>query len=747
MCRRWRLWTCGGLAVLMPLWAAADSIVTPDTQKAIEETTGRKRPRISPQINMTDVMMPKPAAEDENPEIYFSADELENNQETGVVTARGHVEIVRDNFTVKADKIMYNRPDDTIVAEGNVVLLDDTGDVVFADQAELTDRLSQGTMENIKILMADRTRIAARSFRRAENNKKIMTNAVYSPCDSCRNSSPLWQIKARKVEHNAEKKDVNYQNATLEIKGVPVLYTPFMSHPDPTVKRRSGFLFPRLISNQYLGAGIQPQYFWNISDQEDVLFNPIITSDKGVIAGAAYNRYFVRGDVNASGTFLRDPDSKEDRGNIFARGRYEINDFWVADTDVNYASDSAYLKDLSLPKKDDTWLTSRARMQGFDNRNYAALEAYYYKILSYDLRYANSPYVLPTFTYENISNLSKLGVYNKNSFSAASVYHKDQDNNSQRATWITSWNLPYTSRFGEKYKFVASLKSDLYYVDNYFYEDNPVYDGTTARVFPQAGVEWRLPFIRAGEESRQIIEPIVVAAFAPNQSNKAEKIPNEDSQDIELTDINILNLDRYSGYDRNDTGSRISYGLNWSSYGNAWGRTSALLAQSYEFSDDESFAQADGQEGHLTDYVGRVYASPNEYFDLNYRFKLDKDDYKITYNELSTSFGGNILRMYISYIYFQSNETSSVANADRKELFTSLQTKLTKNWSLDLYNRQDLGEYEGSLEQGALLSYEDECTKVVFNVEKDNSNDPNYEGDFTIGATFYLKTLGGIGTK
>ena len=77
----------------------------------------------------------------------------------------------------------------------------------------------------------------------------------------------------------------------------------------------------------------------------------------------------------------------------------------------------------------------------------------------------------------------------------------------------------------------------------------------------------------------------------------------------------------------------------------------------------------------------------------------------------------------------------------------SLRAKLTKNWSVSIYNRQDLGKNGGSLEKGAFITYEDECTKVIFNIEKDNSDDPEYEGDFKMGATFYLKTLGGVGTK
>lgn len=728
---------------------ADESIVTPDTRKTIAATTENKKIKWSPKVNMTNVLSPqkaKPTSQKDEQEIFFAADEVENNQEQSLITASGKVEIIRGNLTLYADKVIYNQKEDTVTAVGNVVLVEKDGSVIFADYTELNNHMTQGEMKNIKVIMADQSRMAAQSFAGKENDKKVLRNAVYTPCDVCRSSDPLWQIKATKVIHDAENKNINYQNAFVEIKGTPVFYTPYLSHPDPTVKRRSGFLFPRVMSNSYLGGAVQGQYFWSIDDQQDMLFNPIFTTDKGVVYSGAFNKYLYNGNMSISGSYLKDEDNNKNRGNIFAYGRYEINDYWVADTDINYASDNSYLKDLNLPKDDDTWLTSRARLQGFDNRNYASLEAYYYKILSYDLRYANRPMVLPLFNYENYGNPDRYGAYAKTNISFASVTH-EEDNSSHRATMINSWNLPYTSPFGEKYKLVASLKSDFYYVDNYVYEDNKPFTGTAARIFPQVGLEWRLPFIRATEDSRQIIEPIVVAAFAPNQSNKPEKIPNEDSQDVELNDTNILNLDRYSGYDRNDTGSRISYGLNWSSYGNILGRTSVLLAQSYEFSKDESFAAADDQQGSFTDYVGRIYASPNEYFDLNYRFKLDKDDYSVTYSELSSGMGPRILRLYLSYIYFQANETSSVKNEERKELYTGIRSQLTKNWSLSVYNRQDLAQNGGALEYGGFLTYEDECTRLIFNIEKDNSNDPNYEGDFEFGFTFFLKTLGGTGTK
>lgn len=715
-----------------------------NTFKDLEKSTSKINPQFS---SITPIPTSEESSEQET-DIHFSADSVENNQELETVTASGNVEIIRENLTLKADKVIYNQKEDIITAVGNVILVEESGNVIFSDYVELTDKMTRGEMNDIKIILSDKSRIAARKFRQGANDKKIMTNVVYSPCDVCTaNPEPLWQIKAKKIEHNAEDKNVNYQNAVVEVKGVPVFYTPFLSHPDPSVKRRSGFLFPRLSTNSYLGGAIQPRYFISVSDQEDILLDPVISSKKGVVASGAYNKYFYRGDINASGSYLKDPDDKRSRGNIFMTGRYEVNDFWVADTDINYASDSAYLKDLSLPKRDDAWLTSRMSLQGFDNRNYASLDTYYYTLLSYDLQNVNKPTVLPVFSYENISNPTPYGAYAKNTISFASV-SREHDIDSKRATMINSWNLPYTSPFGEKYKFVASVKSDVYYVNNYSYDDDNPYTGAAGRIFPQAGIEWRLPFVRATEDSRQILEPIIVAVAAPDSNNKVSRIPNEDSQDVELNDTNILDLDRYAGYDRNDTGSRISYGVNWSAYGDQYGRTSLFLAQSYQFNKDQSFTEAEEQDGKFTDYVGRAYAAPNKYLDLNYRFKLDKSSLDPTYSELAASFGPDILRAYVGYIFFSSNNASSLDYAEeRKELYTSLRAKLTQNWSIDLYNRQDLVNHGGSLEHGGSLNYEDECVKLMLIVSKDNSSDPDYKGDFEVSFSFFLKTLGGTAAK
>lgn len=692
--------------------------------------------------------------------INFSADELVNDENTGLITAKGEVEINYNKMRLKTDKLVYDQNNDLVKAIGNVRLYTADGSVVYSDNVSLSEQMTVGEMHHIKVLLKDESKVFAESFRKKNNQKKQLTYATYTPCDMCDTQSPLWSISARKVQHDEKSQNVHYNDAVVKIKDVPIFYTPFFSHPDPSVKRRSGLLAPTMGSSNYLGAMFQPRYFWAVDNQTNVLISPIFSSDKGVIWDGQYQKYFYSANTNISGSYLKDNEEtrQQNRGNLFASGRYDINDKWRMKYDLKYVTDYIYLKELSLPYQDDAWLTSNLSFERFSGRDYASVEAYYYKILSYNLRMSNEsqfreingrkPLVAPLIDVETYSDPSSIGSYFKNEFNSASIYHQN-GRQTQRLTSINAWELPFTSSFGEKYRFVASLKSDAYYINKYNYLPNKQYTGTTTRFFPQTGIEWRLPFVRANETSRQIIEPVVVGVLAPNGGNKIDKIPNEDSEDVYFDDTNVLDLDRYAGYDRNDTGSRISYGLRWSSYGDIIGRTSAFLAQSYEKSRDSSFTESldSTKSSNFSDYVGRINAEPNDYLSLNYRFRLDRKSLDAKYSELGAGVGPSFLRAYASYIFLQGNTYYNKLYSERKELYTSLSSDFSQYWSVSIYNLQDLTQNSrGSLEHGGNLIYEDECLKWVTNVKKYNSSNPDLKNSYEFGITFYLKTIGSFGS-
>ncbi len=146
-----------------------------------------------------------------------------------------------------ADTVTYNQRTDTITASGHVSLSQPTGEILFADYLELRNAMGDGFAENVRMLLADRSRLAANTARLTNNNRTELRRAVYSPCDLCKNdpsAPPAWQFVAPQIDHDKEFKLIEMRDATMEIDGWPVFYTPYISMPDPTVKRASGFLDP-----------------------------------------------------------------------------------------------------------------------------------------------------------------------------------------------------------------------------------------------------------------------------------------------------------------------------------------------------------------------------------------------------------------------------------------------------------------------------------------------------------------------
>ena len=189
--------------------------------------------------------------------------------------------------------------------------------------------------------------------------------------------------------------------------------------------------------------------------------------------------------------------------------------------------------------------------------------------------------------------------------------------------------------------------------------------------------------------------------------------------------------------------------MRWSSYGDIIGRTSAFIAQSYEQDKNNSFTKSldDDYDSNFSDFVGRINAEPNEYLNLNYRFRLDKDSLDAKYSELGVGVGPAFLRAYASYIFLQGNTYYNQLYSERKELYTSISSELSQFWSVSIYNLQDMTEdSKGSLEHGGSVIYEDECLKWVTSVKKYNSSNPDLKNNYEFGTTFYLKTIGSFGS-
>ena len=146
----------------------------------------------------------------------FAADEMSHDQTENVVTARGHVEVNHGERTLLADSISYNQNTDTLVANGNIALHLPAGEILFAESMEITGDLKNGLISDLRAVMKDRSRFAAKQAKLVNDETLTMDRAVYSPCEQCKTDPTrplLWQLKAIKIVHDRTKKIISYYDA------------------------------------------------------------------------------------------------------------------------------------------------------------------------------------------------------------------------------------------------------------------------------------------------------------------------------------------------------------------------------------------------------------------------------------------------------------------------------------------------------------------------------------------------------
>ena len=682
--------------------------------------------------------------------VVMQADSLRYDQDTGVVTASGNVEMAHGGRILQADAISYNEQADLVSASGNVVLLEPTGEVLFAEYAELTGDLREGAISGIRVLLAQNARFAANGARRIGGRITDMAKAIYSSCDLCEDdpdAAPLWQIKADRVVHDEALQDIIYYNALFEVYGFPVFWTPYMRTPDPTVERRSGFLTPSYGSSSILGFTLQVPYYWDIAPNKDATITPFITADEGLVMIGQYRERTLTGIYNLNGSITRaDPlgpngeETGEDkwRGHIKADGIWHPDQTWQYGFDIYRASDDNYLSRYDFDNADT--LTSDLYVEGFHGRSYASAFGYVFQGLRRDDDPGETPIVAPQLDYQLVSDPDDHGGFLTIESNAISLT-RSQGTDSRRFTLKGAYERPWVSDSGHILTFRSSLRGDAYQVNDVTIPGQQPYSGFVGRVIPQTSAEWRYPLVRQSGTMQQLIEPIVMPVISPN-TGVDERIPNEDSQEFEFDEVNLFNANRFPGYDRVEGGLRVNYGLRVGVFGFGGGRSELMLGQTWRARADSTFGPETGMDGNFSDYVGRVLISPTNYFDVALRFRVDREDFTIRRNELSFGIGPEELRFDTSYVQLKDPPADVVdTTGEREQIAFAGSFKPLENWTVRADWRQDLTG-EGTINYGGTVVYENECVQFTGQLERRFTDD-----GFNVPETIFLfsvklKTLG-----
>lgn len=700
---------------------------------------------------------PAGAIDPENPPVHLVADQIIHDRELGIVTATGNVEIVQTGKTLTADTVSYNLKQDVISASGNVTLVEPEGNVAFSEYFELTGDFKEGVAQEIRVLLADRSRMRAASARRVAGVRTDYEDPAYTACEPCAEDpgrEPLWQVKAKEATHDQDAKVIEYRDVWMELGGVPIAYTPYLSHPDPTVKRKSGFLVPTAGVSSSLGTNVTVPYFWAINDNQDLTFSPRFLFPKSEVTrtpqAERFDREILRrvvlagehrwvgtqGETRTAASLTAHKRTGELRGHVKAKGRFDLTEVWRTGYQVEHQSDDNYSSVYGYPiESERPWLTTRPYIEGFGRNNYMMAEGFAFQSTR-TTDTARSPLVLPHAVYSFVGTPNRHGGFW--SVDADTLaYSRSQGTDAGRLSTRVAWNQGFTTSGGQLYTMVASLRGDGYHA-------NEVEDGgeaSSGRVVPQVSMNWRYPFANTSGNWSQVVEPLAMVAASPNGGNP-RGIPNEDSIDFELDDTNVLRPNRPPGLDRVEGGLRGAYGLRWSAY-RGTGFVVAQAAQGWRAHDDSTFGPTSGFDEKLSDYVGRLDISPTGNFNLLNRVRLDKDSLEVRRNENSLVIGPRALRASATYMMFERPATD-LDFKRRQYLVYSLASDFSRYWSASASASHDLTDEGGLLGWNGRLIYSDECFAFVTNVRRYITTNSELGSGYELTFNLVFKTLGEV---
>jgi LPS-assembly protein len=644
--RRWRAHAFASVAAWVLVAALAGALAVPDVARAQQTLTFPPRPKPTPRA---------PASASADKQMLVRADEVDYDYTNSRVSAVGNVQIYYSGSTLESDRVIYDQKTKRLHAEGNVRLTDADGKVTYGQIIDLSDNFRDGFVDSLRIDLPEQTRVASSRAERSSGNFTVFENGVYTACEPCKDDPlkpPEWQVKAARIIHDQGEKMMYFEDAKIEFYGVPIAYMPYFSTPDPTVKRKSGFLMPLFTSSSLYGVGASVPYYWALAPNYDVTFAPMLTTRQGPLLQAEWRQRLLDGaySIRAAGIFQLDPQqfansgdvpgNRTFRGSVQTTGQFNLSEKWVWGWDATAITDKTFLSDYNLSQfnlnyntlspvlRQPDYALSQLYLAGRGDRSYFDARTMYFYGFSASDAQSQLPVVLPVVDHDytlgepvvggelsfhsnltsisrqsaNFDPISSLAINNGlcalNTADPAAVNKtncvlRGVPGIYTRVSTQMDWRRTFIDPYGEMFTPFVSLRGDLasVQVSNQPGVSNYISTGNNeiARVMPTVGLEYKYPLISVQSWGTQTIEPTAQLILRPNEA-QANALPNEDAQSLIFDDSNLFKIDKYSGWDRVEGGGRANVGLQYTAQFNRGGNVNLLFGQSYQLYGQNSFA-------------------------------------------------------------------------------------------------------------------------------------------------------------
>lgn len=624
--------------------------------------------------------------------------------------AEGNVEVFFDGTRLSASRITFDQATDRLTIDGPVFIVAPDGTILTADTASLDPQLENGILRGARLVLAEQLQLGATQIDRVDGRYTQLYQVAATSCHICADGgTPLWEIRARRVIHDQDERQLYFDDATFRVAGVPIFWLPRMRLPDPTLTRATGFMIPTPEFTDSLGTGLKIPYFIKLGDSRDITLTPYLSTSTTTLE-AAYRQAFLNGELTVDAAFTNDDLVTSNRGYVFIDGIFDLGNDITLRFDAEYTSDDAYLLEYGYSDKDR--LDSEVSLERVRDRDLTEVSLTYYSSLRDDEDSETLPPLLAEISWER--RITTWGGTLTMTSDVQSHYRETSTDitgrDVARVGVGAAWQTDHVTRYGLVLDGTVGLDVDFYNVD----DDTVVDDSLRSTIYAQTIL--RYPLAYKGTQATHVIEPVLQVAWSDVQG---DTVRNEDSASTEFDQANLLALSRFSGEDAVETGLRGAAGLTWTRSGHAmdgegWDST-LTVGRVFRDTTDANFSDTsslgDVASGWLI--AGQLRTPAGFYTDS--RLVLD-DGFDITKTETRAGWSGGKLDLTASYIFLPSDAAES-RTSDVSEWTIDSSYRFDDTWSMGLDVRYDVVA-DDPTEAGLDIGWQNECVAIGFSVSR-----------------------------
>ena len=640
------------------------------------------------------------------------ADEIKINQ-AGELVASGAVTVWYEDRKVTASSITYASQNDKLIIRGPIRIIDNQSTMILGDQAELSEDLKVGIIKSAKIILGYQVQIAAAKVLQKDARYSEAFNIAATSCHVCLNKTPLWQIRARKIVQDKFEKQIYFEHAQLRVLDIPVFYLPFMRLPDPSLKRATGLLAPKLKTSSVLNTGIKIPYFIRLNKHKDFTITPFY-SPKTKTIEYRYRQAYTSGFMLIEGALTRDAlIPNKNRGYILSDTSLILQNGYNLGIQLQAVSDPSYLFEYDFAQLDR--LNTKLELSRSMRYQNSEVKLSNYYSLRENENNATQPTLVAEGAIESRLNPDMIkGEIGLEANFLKSYRYSDLNNDgpdsdtlvdgydTTRLSLLSNWDHGWEIANGIILHFENEFGLSQYYVQQHA-DIGP----KATRMFGVGAVGLRWPWYRINSNGGiGIVEPQIQLVRSVS-SNSA--VPNDDSTQVEFDEGNLFRLNRAPGLDLIENGSRLNVGLAGSQFMDSGSNLSWKIGRVLRSEALSTFPSGSGLSNSISDWLLATNFQQKNGIELINRALIASDGV-VTKSETSLKVNRNQHQIRATHVELTKDSNTS-QNQSLSSVALEWNYNLNSNWRSDSKFQFDsnIGRLS-KLELG--LRYENECVNV-----------------------------------